>query len=180
MKTKLIVLGLVVIILGGLGLWIKNNPKVQSVQNQVNTNEINAWKTYTNTEYGFEFKYPTTQSVQKELVTDLEERYGYNLLMKPIDVVMNIRKTGYSSQDDGIGYSPSIIIKQQNMKIGEIAVKKFVKDEYSQGLIEGGDGAADFVQYEFSNKNFYVVVYLHNASEERNFDEILSTLKLLE
>ncbi len=144
---------------------------------QTNTNEITNWKTYTNTEYGFEFKYPTTQSVQKELVADLEERYGYNLLMKPIDVVMNIRKTGYSSQDDGIGYSPSIIIKQQNTKVGAIDIQKFVMDEYSQGPKEGGDGVADFVQYKFSNNNLDIVIYLHNASEEENFDEILSTFK---
>lgn len=170
MKTKLIILGLGVIILGGLGLWITKKP----IQNDIS---IKDWKTYKDSSLGFEFKYPVTQTIQEKVAVGLQKEFGYNLSIEPIDAAINIRKTGYSSEDDGIGYSPSITIRQESFKIGNVEAQKFVMDFNSQGQIEGTDGIADFIQYKFSNNDLNVVIYLSNPSEEKDFDKILSTFK---
>ncbi|OGE87738.1 MAG: hypothetical protein A3J07_03425 [Candidatus Doudnabacteria bacterium RIFCSPLOWO2_02_FULL_49_13] len=44
-----------IVVVGGIYLW--QNPRI--VKAPVTTNETVNWKTYTNTKYGFEFKYPS-------------------------------------------------------------------------------------------------------------------------
>lgn len=91
MKTKLITLGLVIIILGGLGLWLKNNLKVQSVLNQANTNEITDWKTYSNTELGLSFKYPSTLFLTTDAPKDKYCNQPYdNIFLQNGAIAVNI------------------------------------------------------------------------------------------
>lgn len=80
-KVLIAVLTIIIIVILGWLLWkyeiIKNVPKKQTILNQEN------WKTYTNSQYGFEIKYPASVFVFDEvnltLVHKLKNFHSYSM-----------------------------------------------------------------------------------------------------
>jgi len=63
--TFLIVLAVLLILTGIFGVWYFLNPLPEDqTETTAIVNKFTDWKTYTNTEYGFEFKYPSTYTVK--------------------------------------------------------------------------------------------------------------------
>jgi len=89
-KTLLIILIIVVLGAGGFFVWqnwIKSGPIVnnQSQGNgQVDSGETANWKTYTNSKYGFEIKYPKNWNIKEEVkqyadTDSIKEKYRLDI-----------------------------------------------------------------------------------------------------
>ncbi len=65
-----IILGIVLLCVAGYFAFVKNSEQTAESLTQTSTsnseNETANWKTYTNTEYGFEFKYPPTITLEEK------------------------------------------------------------------------------------------------------------------
>jgi len=136
-KTKLIILGLIVIILGGLGLWFKSNPKVQPISNKANTNEINDWKIYSNTELSLSFKYPSILFLTTDAPKDkyCNKSYDYIFLQNSASVI-NVRITTIGTF---CTWGPFPVVgdksyTQSTLNISGFQVSKFVKIGVERGI----------------------------------------------
>lgn len=189
MKTKLIILGLVAIILGGLGLWATKNQTESIVS-------ITNWKTYTNTQYGFEFSYParwnasTTQEHDPESIqlglyhgrVGNNDNSAFFSLSKPTDPKYGLpvspeewARIYYHNYTGPEGYA-----KRENVTINGMNVIKYtthaIVDNKKNPII-------DSIRYTFV-KNSLLYTFLANfyGQEPSNdffklFDQVIFTFK---
>lgn len=171
---------------GGIWWWA-NHPLVSPHPVASPTLDPTAdWKTYTNTEYGFEFKYPN------DLYTE-ENEYAFRLKSSPRELYEiydggGARPEGVEGKDWVRGYTISVRKKDVNniSLISEDEDYQVIKLNYSN--IEAYEIRADvpgtppvYIKNPHIPNSFIEMGYgngLENSNEaEKVFDQILSTFK---
>ncbi|HBA46112.1 TPA: hypothetical protein DEQ22_02420 [Candidatus Nomurabacteria bacterium] len=195
-------LAIIALLVLGSGVYIYQNKKAKTpivVGNEeqqsniqispVNTQTNNAnWKTYTNTQYGFEFKYPSDYSLKESSIYFSEEiPEGKRVFMEsptcktlvtgggpwPKDCVsfnLLIQKNKISIATDGV-----IVIKTATQVAGYFAER--VEDN-SGGMWDG----LSQIYVQFEKGGDWYISYLSYNSENKTaaenlFNQILSTFK---
>ena len=131
------------------------------------------WKTYTSTEYGFGFKYPSNYTIDENVRTSL------------IQVIVN------KSEKDSFNIGVSSDYKPANVKFfldteatGERKINDTVWQEYSlpQGYGDGGESLSSpvFGLQTEKDKLLYTITFYGETKTSEIQNQILSTFKFLE
>jgi hypothetical protein len=90
----LIIIVLITVVIGGIFIWqysvLQNNP-TNSLP-AVNQQATEDWKTYTNKEYGFEFKYPSELEIS-QIVEDPDSPLQIVLFPREHDLILGVTLT---------------------------------------------------------------------------------------
>jgi len=159
--ANVVLIGVLVILIGIGGYFVlkeKQSPVVQQVP-ITSAGEIANWKTYTNTQYGFEFKYPETYSYN--------ETTNNNWFPNSFEINM------YDSNHAGF----SLFINQPASGGGDCdAVKRSIVN--INGINMEKADAYGFLSYSFkSGKNEFIFATLNFYESLVLVDQILSTFK---
>lgn len=155
--------------------------------NQTNKTSDNVdtknWKTYTNAEYGFEFKYPSDWSLQisdwdpqTHSGTLLEGEYIFELSnCKNLQVVSDCSIFGFIGKEDYTydGHGKLYAKDLSARKIGNYDWK--FREQSINGI-----GAVDYFVKPASQENYYRFLYQEkysNPQVKTDFNQILSTFK---
>ena len=191
--ANLVLIGVIVLLVavGGYLAWKKDgrkNTKQKSVV--VKTDNMSDWKTYTNTKYGFEFKYPTDM-----LVSDGEPNIFHSGTQPS-----NLGSVSVSSQDGARLlymqiFNPDIVKGDYGWPERPCGEWTFGPDDKalsSQQTAFAGQKTLHFVSNVFSSgtsnvtENFYCIqsvnplVISYDQSQENKIKEILSSFKFIE
>ncbi len=139
------------------------------------------WKTYTNSEYGFEFKYPEEFATEpyNEVVDQKQSERGVIIEKGDLAVILSINNSIY------MGSAPTVAVSDEAKTFGNLAVRKNIYYAY-QILPE----RTWILEYRFENKNNkYTLLTAENdetgsgkisESTEKVMEQILSTFKFTE
>lgn len=176
-KSFWVIIGVIVIVLIGI-VYFTFPDKLDYLEPQVNTVPNNVmdtagWKTYTNAEYGFEFKYPlgwdfeenpNANSDEAEIVSVAETYYGHvtvYLLRGPIEWVGNDGLT-YQMGEEKLGGKNAV--SKTGYVDGQLAQRHFIVEFDSTTVVIS---AVPFGNYD---------TYSEPEKWEK-LDQILSTFK---
>lgn len=155
LKYKIIILVIFLIFVAGIGYKFLVEPNVESQANfQIisQTGSTQDWKTYTNTQYGFEFKYPEDLEF-KEDKTTVTIRHAIPYVNNG-DCDMTGDKQTYNTLDDF----------KVSFEVGDPITPPYSDGTYKAGILdglfayEGAEGCGDIVYYfPAPNKKMLVV-----------------------
>jgi hypothetical protein len=135
--------------------------------NTANTNSTTAdWKTYTNSTYGFSFKYPKDFSLSDKLPkTDKDSAPSEVLLLKNSKMEISIwpKPAGWGYED----YSTEISTNEVNVD----GVKA------TERMLSNGSNTAISVLSQVDSNPFFYWAIISKQSDKTDFDTILSTFQ---
>ncbi len=187
LNKKFIVTFVILALLGGGaygGVWYWQD---QQVVNEIvptftprvdgSTSLTTSWKTYTNTQYGFEVKYPESYSMSGT-------SNGSNITFKSTEACKSFVSGGGEWPIDCQSYN---ILVQQNKISGPEMSKTFVAgiqaEKYSDSNGQWSNGTQILVQFQ-KGQNWYIQTFTFNTAKsqisESIMDQILSTFKFID
>ncbi len=178
LNKKFIVTFVVLLLLGSgayAGIWWWSNQTSQVAVPSVTPDPTVGWKTYTNTQYGFEFKYPDSIEV-KELERHGRYYNGYDFGGPYLLLDLSSDKLGGSIEVNpaprGFGYD-WVPVSDKNIQIknNEVISISIARDNSTD--------PSNYAVIKFSNHpNFFgFFEYKNNESEPSLIYQILSTFK---
>lgn len=135
------------------------------------TNQTAGWKTYTNTEYGFEIKYPSSWSGSEQPITmsNLGELAYFKAVYMSV-IVWNTSKYSY----DELKMPPPGGINPDTIKQENIAISGYPATKFSYTSV--GDASSGTKSYQQLSINKNQLVFVINCSGQ-DCNQIISTFK---
>jgi hypothetical protein len=143
------------------------------------------WKTYTNTEYGFEFKYPNNWSVKNEnggvglTGPELAELQANNEIeIRAFDIGIFIKNTNQSADD----YSKNIDKGWYESYKSKTKIKIDSRDAIKYSDVDAKVAHFPLIAIFIQDKNRIVQIHMEygDDAERQIFDQILSTFKFVD
>jgi hypothetical protein len=174
-KIFTIIVIIAVIVIGGYFAWSKKSR--ESNVNPVSNNITPNWKTYANTQYGFEFKYPSDYNIFEntafevlDKISKLQVTVEKNQASEPLNFfVLNIKGGGETLSSILDRYKinfDNVIIEQNKVNDNNFTVAKYDLKPESNGFPKHYETA--FVEHEG---------FVYSFDYSSNFKNILSTFK---
>src|SRR3989344_289141 len=199
-KRVLIIIGIIVlaaVILGGAFLWmqksqtpianVQSNPNVstsaKALADKQNSNTETAdWKTYTNSEYGFELKYPNDVTILQDgnIIKVHDTRHGY-----AFDWDMKFYKNNSRAELKAWINSQFNLFGQPSNKDCTIVpsdkygLKVSIKDAYTvlKDAPSYGSSCANVGYYTISSNNLTIMEFDSVQASPELYQDMLSTFK---
>jgi hypothetical protein len=157
-----------------------NRNQVQNVTTQTSTDQTAGWKTYTNTDYGFEFQYPLTVNVALENYTPT---HGTNLVLPNSNF---LEKTGLVGNILSFGIFQKATSNLENFVSNEINSANKVNAKYNEPLSAyqkiNINGAEAFEEDMGQIRRIYIenpahVLFFQYTGSDTTAQQIVSTFK---
>jgi len=179
-NTILITVVIILVAIGGYFVMAKKSTPIVKIQQEATTipgiiSDTLNWKTYTNEQYGFEFKYPE----------------NYSVSVNPTDSNVTFKSEGCKSLVSGGGEWPTDcqsynVLVQQNKISGPEMSKTFVAgiqaEKYSDSNGMWSNGTQVLVQFQ-KGQNWFIHTFTFNSGRtqesESLMNQILSTFKFV-
>ncbi|HEX9503974.1 MAG TPA: PsbP-related protein [Patescibacteria group bacterium] len=175
---------LLFIVVVGSVAWYKTIKETPKMSQQVVTNPTAGWKTYSNDQYGFAFKYPNDWTL-----TDISN--GSRNVFPPTFTGVNLRKNGsdkdiigidfFSADEDLLQGSSFGADPSTDAKIGGVSWKAIKFSDCSPGSCPPHDSLSITTKNNNNNKYYQITLYPNDtANINPIFTSILDTFKFSE
>ncbi|TRZ80082.1 hypothetical protein D4R86_04955 [bacterium] len=147
-------------------------------------NETVDWKTYTNTEYGFEIKYPSSWNITKDALQKIGE---YGTASKSLEIVGNsaieVPKLYLWVNPLGFGVNPPDIVYELILnKENKIEIKNREEIPQTEENLNVDKQTIIFCKTAELGTNMYAIEFVFDEEDEgiKTFNQILSTFKFVD